>query len=110
MNNDQNIIPTRTPSSWDISPMVMDAVEQMKKMNPEAYRRAQEFGEFLLNSPLADPDKFADKRDINGEEIIFNKIKRDIEFSGITKDDLNDYEIEVLKIKLGDNWESIFNN
>ncbi len=105
-DNDNKI--KKTTSEWLESKQISDSIEQMKKLNPEAYKRAQEFGEFIMNTRISNPDNNVEKKDIEGDEILFKKIKRDIEYFGLIKEDLNEFEINILKGKLGDDYEKIF--
>ena len=100
----------RTPSKWQSPTYIEQAVEEIKKNNPQMYAKAQEFGEFMLSTRFADVEQtFIEKRDIEGENILYNKILRDIKQYGFKKEDMDSFEIDILKNKLGDKWESVFN-
>lgn len=90
----------RTPSEWVISEYMENTIQQLIKNNPEAYKKAQEYGEFLLNSRLADLDNPIEKRDIEGEKILFDRLLRDIKQYGITYNELLEYEKKILHMKM----------
>ena len=93
-----NVVVHRTTSPWLVSPYIEQAVDNYIKSNPDAYVRAQEFGEFIMDHRLASLDKQIEKRDIEGEEIMYQKIIRDIKQYGFTKDDLTKFELNILKL------------
>lgn len=99
----------RTTSDWLSSKQIDQSVEQYKKMNPKGFQRAQEFGDFLLSSRLANPDNMIEKVDLEGDDILVKKLRQDIEFNGLTKEDLTEHEIELLKRKYGgETWDCEF--
>jgi len=99
----------RTPCEWQVSSYVQQAVEQIIKTNPEMYAKAQEFGEYMLSSRFANVEQmYLEKKDIEGENILYRKILGDIKQYGFNENDLNSYEIEILKNKLGHDYISIF--
>ena len=102
--------PTRTldPNIAD-SKYVQDYVENMKKNDPIGYSLAQKYGEFLMNSRMADCDNVIEKQDLEGDQIMFKKVKRDIQNNGLLPEDLNDFEVNILKKFLGEDWKQVFN-
>jgi hypothetical protein len=102
--------PSRTvdPSIVD-SKYVVDYVENMKKNDPIGYSLAQKYGEFLMNSRMSDCDHTIEKQDLEGEQIMFKKIKRDIKNNGLLEEDMMEHEIKILIKFLGDNWKDVFN-
>jgi hypothetical protein len=95
-----NVVVHRTTSPWLTSPYIEQAVNNLIKNNPIAYNSAQEFGDFIMDHRLANIDEQIEKRDIEGENILYQKIIRDIKQYGFTRDDLSDQELKVLELKL----------
>lgn len=96
----------RTPSEWKVGDALEQFVEKYKNENPDKYRRSQEFGEFLLSTRFANVDTFkVDTEDKEGEEIMYKDLVNKIKLYGLTKDDLETYEIDLLKKKFGNAWE-----
>jgi hypothetical protein len=97
----------RTTSSWEVSPEVQEAVNKYITENPEKYKRAQEFGEFLMSHPVFNRlDEFkVQSDDVFGNELKFLEIGKLFKFYGVRPNELLESEIEVLKVKLGSNWK-----
>jgi len=104
-------IPTskRTPSSWQVSEKLQESVSKYVAENGLRHKLAQDFGDFLLSTQFANCDKFkVDREDLEGEEILVNKLKTNITCYGLMEDDMTDYELILLKKKLGENYKSLF--
>jgi hypothetical protein len=100
----------RTTSNEEVSSQLSQAVSEWIKKNPDAYKKAQDYGEFLMSSRFANVDKFKiDQDDKEGDIILYNQLLNKIEYYGLQIDELNDFEINVLK-KINNNWRSLFNN
>jgi hypothetical protein len=108
MNPSENqIVSTRTTSSWEVSPDVQEAVNKYISENPDKYKRAQEFGEFLMTHPVFSrlDDFKVQPDDISGNELKFLEIEKLFKFYGVRPNELMEAEIGALKFKLGENWK-----
>lgn len=109
-NKESKIFPTtRTTSSWEVSSEVQEAVNKYISENPEKYKRAQEFGEFLMTHPtFSNLDDFKVlEEDVSGIELKFREIEKLFRFYGTKPKELLESETAVLKKKLGENWKEI---
>ena len=64
------------------------AVEREKLRNPEKYKSAQLHGEHIMNSSY----ELQIGQDNTGEKLLVEKLKRDMEFNGLTMDMLDEEE------------------
>ena len=80
--------------------------------NPEKYKEAQKYGEFLMNTRFFNTKNYEiEKEDIEGNNILFNEIVNKKNYYNLSIDDLLDYEIEIIKKKYGHNdWKDKFEN
>lgn len=105
----QDNIPTakRTPSTWEISPFVQDAVNKFITNDPVGYRAAQNFGDFLVNHPqFSNLDTFkVEQRDVAGEELLYQEICKMMQYHGIKPKELELSELTILRNKLGADWK-----
>lgn len=107
----------RTTSEYNVSTVFQETVDKWIEENPVKYRQAQIFGEFIVSHP-----QFSNlttmnviQRDIIGDELLYKDTINRLKYYGIELfDDLTEYEIDVLKIKLGpsyvDKIKDILNN
>lgn len=108
MNSSENqTVSTRTTSSWEVSPDVQEAVNKYISENPDKYKRAQEFGEFLMTHPVFSrlDDFKVQPDDVSGNELKFLEIEKLFKFYGVRPNELMETEIAALKFKLGENWK-----
>ncbi len=90
----------RTPSNNEISETLKTAVDKYISDNPEKYKLAQEYGEFLMSHPLANTDSFEVKlSDIAGDELLLEETLKKIKYYGFDEEDLSEYELNLLKTK-----------
>jgi len=81
-------------------------IKKYKDENPEKYKRAQEYGDFIMSTRFANVDTFkVEETDKEGDEILYIDITNKIKLYGFGQEDLETYEIDILKKKLGDQWE-----
>ena len=105
-----NNIPTkRTPSKWQIDHVLQEAVDKYIKEDPARYRLAQRYGEFIVDhQQFSNMDNFkVEQRDITGDEIRYNEIYKMMRYYGVKPKELESYELEILKNKLGLAWVEI---
>lgn len=103
-------IPTnqRTPSTWAGSNELQDAIDQYITENPEKYKEAQAYGEFILSSRFANVDTMkVDTTDIEGNEIMADKTIKSMAYYGLVIEDLDSYEIAALEYKFGSDWKNV---
>lgn len=78
--------------------------------NPEKYKEAQKYGEFIMNSRFCNTNKFEiEKEDLEGNEILFREIVNKKLYYNLSINDLLPYEIEIIKKKFGTDWQLKFN-
>ena len=95
----------RTPSK-DVVP---DFVIQYIEKHPEEYKRAQEYGDLLMNSKFTNCEKYdITTSDDNGDEIMYRKLINDIKYYNMSEEDMSENEINILKNKLGDKYKELF--
>ena len=100
----------RTPSAWVVSDSLQDSVNKYIAQDAGKYRRAQDFGDFLLDHPqFSQVDTFrVDQTDLNGNELLVQETLKAIVHQGLVEEDLADYEVECLRLKFGENWRKVF--
>lgn len=98
---------TRTPSVWEVSPALQEAVDKYIAQDPVRYRAAQSFGEFLVDHPQFSKleDFKVEQRDIVGDELMYQEICKVMRYYGIKPIELEQFELTLLKDKLGDEWK-----
>lgn len=96
----------RTTSPWVVDPKIQEMVDQMKSQDPGKYKRAQEFGDFLMGTRYANIDDFiVSQDDLEGDELIFHEIVKNMRYHGMDTILLLPHEEEVLQKKLGAQWK-----
>jgi hypothetical protein len=100
----------RTTCKWEISDEVQKSVDQYIKNNPSGYKNAQNFGEFISTHPqFSNTDELKiDQVDIFGETILYDELCKNINYYGMTIQDLSSDEINILKKYKGDEWNLLF--
>ena len=100
----------RTPCEWQVSEAIQTSLDQMIANEPLKYKMAQDFGDFLMDTPFANVDRFKiSEDDVRGEKLRLNNILNSIKYYGMTMEDLSDDEKKLLVKMLGNNWNEIFN-
>jgi hypothetical protein len=110
VNDLENITSSkRTTSKWVVDPNIKDAVDKYITDNPDRHRFAEQYGDTIMTSRFANVDQFKiDTRDVEGEEVLFNKLIQDISNYGITEGELFDHEVKILYQRLGPTWRQVF--
>ena len=75
-------------NNQSINDGLLAAVEREKKRDPQKYEMAQRHGERIMNSQY----ELQIGQDESGEKILVEKLKRDMEFNGLTEEMLDDEE------------------
>jgi hypothetical protein len=104
------LMKNRTTSEYFESEALKEAVGNYMKENPEKIKKAQSFGDYIMDSQFANVDTFEiNTDDIEGDKILCQKLIHDIKFYGISISELNEHELNVLKRRYGENWKQKFN-
>lgn len=101
-------ISNRTPSSWQVSEKVQEAVDKYISDDPVRYRLAQKFGDFLTDHPVfnqVDEFKPSKARDIAGEELQYIELCKLMRYYGLKPIEMRDDELALIKEKLGMTWK-----
>lgn len=80
---------------WDQMDVMLDIY---KKANPEKFALAQKKGEEIMTFDYKNPQEYIKTREMKEYG---QKLYRDITYNGLGKEDLSEYEIECLKMHLG---------
>jgi hypothetical protein len=98
----------RTPSAWLVAPEVQEAVHKYIADDPNRFRLAQRFGDFLTDHPVFSRyDEFRPvASDVAGDELQFQEITKLIRYHGLRPIDMDARELSILQGKLGSEWRS----
>lgn len=108
MSTDNIPLEKRTASTWHVDPKIQELVDKFMQENPDKYSRAQDYGEFLMNTRFADVNTMrVNTEDNEGDEILYLQIINNVKNYGFTSNDLQEYEINVLIKKLGNDWKNV---
>jgi len=108
MDNSNILSSKRTPSEWKTSEALEEAVSKYITENPQKYRAAQQFGDFLTSHTLAQVDTFKiDQRDIAGQEIRYQELCKVMRYYGVKPKDMEEDEVILLQNKLGSTWKDV---
>jgi hypothetical protein len=109
---DSENIPTskRTTCKWSVSSDIQKSVDKLIKEDPSRYKLAQNFGEFLMDTPFANTDSYKiSQDDIRGEKIRASMVINNMKQYGLTHDDLTDSELQLLRKVYGVAWNELLN-
>lgn len=97
----------RTPSGWDFSTTLEEAVTKYINENPDKHQLAQHFGDYLMNTKFSNVDTFkVEPNDVEGQKLLYQEIIKRIEFYGIDADELYEWEIDILEKEIGPTWKT----
>ena len=100
----------RTPSEWSFGSAIQESVDNMIRQDPIKHKLAQNFGDFLMDTPFATLDTYEiPQEDTRGERLLVNTILNNIKQYGLTISDLGDEEKRLLSKVLGSDWHEILN-
>jgi hypothetical protein len=111
MSESENIPTTkRTTCEWSVSSDIQKSVDKLIKEDPSRYKLAQNFGEFLMDTPFSNTDTYKiSQDDIRGEKIRASMLMNNIRQYGLTHEDLTDSELQLLRKIYGTNWNELLN-
>ena len=111
MSDYENIpISKRTTCQWAVSSDIQKSVDKLIKDDPSRYKLAQNFGEFLMDTPFANTDTYKiPQDDVRGEKILASMLMNNIKQYGLTQDDLSDSELHLLRKLYGTDWHELLN-
>ena len=98
----------RTPSAWFVAPELREAVNKYVTDDPNRFRLAQRFGDFLTDHPIFSRyDEFRpDASDVAGDELQFQELIKLIKYHGLRPIDMDARELTLLQGKLGPEWKA----
>lgn len=100
----------RTTCPWTVDPAIQTSIDRAIESDPSRYKLAQNFGDFIMETPFANVDTFkVATDDIRGDKIRATNIINTIKQYGLSIQDLNEDEKIILNKVLGSDWTEILN-